>query len=110
MAEKKPQTFASHTRFDPLYHFFVLPVFAISVIAAIVHFIWHPGLHSGWLFVVFVVIAGRSKVTTRNFPAAIAGLPDADLAALDQVLSRLTQPAPEAPEGRFTTGTAGTSR
>jgi hypothetical protein len=57
MAEKKPQTFASHTRFDPLYHFFVLPVFAISVIAAIVHFIWHPGLHSGWLFVVFVAAA-----------------------------------------------------
>jgi DNA-binding MarR family transcriptional regulator len=46
-------------------------------------------------------------------PAAIAGLPDADLAALDQILSRLTQPGPEGPEGHgghLTTGTAGTSR
>jgi O-antigen/teichoic acid export membrane protein len=37
-----------------------------------------PWVALGWamygLFVVFVVIAGRSKVTTRNFPAALAGL------------------------------------
>ncbi len=37
-----------------------------------------PWVALGWamygLFVVFVVIAGRSKVTTRNFPAAVAGL------------------------------------
>jgi hypothetical protein len=57
MAEKKPQAFANHTRLDPLYHFFMLPVFAITVIAAIVHFIWHPSLHSGWLFVVSVAAA-----------------------------------------------------
>ena len=54
MAEKKPQTFANHTRLDPLYHFFALPVFAVSVIAAIVHFLMHPGWHSAWLFVVLV--------------------------------------------------------
>jgi O-antigen/teichoic acid export membrane protein len=37
-----------------------------------------PWVALGWamygLFVVFLVIAGRSKVTTRNFPAALAGL------------------------------------
>jgi O-antigen/teichoic acid export membrane protein len=37
-----------------------------------------PWVALGWamygLFVVFIVIAGRAKVTTRNFPAAIAGL------------------------------------
>ncbi len=54
MAARKPQTFANHTRFDPLYHFFVLPVFGLSAIAATVHFIWRPSLHSGWLFVVAV--------------------------------------------------------
>ena len=36
------------------------------------------GWRSGWamygLWVVFLVIAGRAKVTTRNFPAALAGL------------------------------------
>jgi O-antigen/teichoic acid export membrane protein len=37
-----------------------------------------PWLALGWamygLWVVFLVIAGRAKVTTRNFPAAVAGL------------------------------------
>jgi hypothetical protein len=51
MAEKKPQTFASHARYDPLFHFFVLPVFGLSTLAAIVLFLWHPSLHSAWRFV-----------------------------------------------------------
>lgn len=37
-----------------------------------------PWLALGWalygLFVIFIVIAGRAQVTTRNFPAALAGL------------------------------------
>ena len=51
MAEKKPQTFANHARLDPLFHFFVLPVFALSTLAAVVQFLWRPSLHSGWHFV-----------------------------------------------------------
>jgi hypothetical protein len=51
MAEKKPQTFTNHARFDPLFHFFVIPVFALSTLAAIVLFLWHPSLHSTWRFV-----------------------------------------------------------
>ena len=57
MAEKKPQTFANHTRWDPLFHFFVLPVFFLLAIAGTVHFIWRPGLHSGLMFVVAVALA-----------------------------------------------------
>jgi hypothetical protein len=57
MAEKKPQIFANHARLDPLFHFFALPVFLISAIAAVVHFLTHPSLHSGWLFVVAVAAA-----------------------------------------------------
>jgi hypothetical protein len=52
MAE--PQTFSNHTRFDPLFHFFVLPVFAITVILTIVHLVRRPGLHSAWMVVVMV--------------------------------------------------------
>jgi hypothetical protein len=57
MAERKPQTFANHTRFDPLYHFFAVPVFIFCVITAIVHFVTHPGFHAGLLFVVSVAAA-----------------------------------------------------
>lgn len=51
MAEKKPQTFANHKRFDPLFHFFMVPIFALSLIGSIVHFIRRPGWHSAAAFV-----------------------------------------------------------
>jgi len=41
MAEKKPQTFANHTRLDPLYHFFALPIFGLVLILTLVHFFAH---------------------------------------------------------------------
>ncbi|MGO9086531.1 MAG: DUF6526 family protein [Candidatus Sulfotelmatobacter sp.] len=41
MAEKKPQTFANHTRFDPLFHFFVIPVFVLGLILSLIHFFAH---------------------------------------------------------------------
>jgi Family of unknown function (DUF6526) len=56
MAEKIPQNLANHSRLDPPFHFFILPVFAISLIIAIVHLARHPGLHSAWL-VVFMLAA-----------------------------------------------------
>jgi hypothetical protein len=54
MAEKKPQTLANHARLDPLFHFFALPVFLILPFLSAAHFIRHPGLHAGLLFVVSV--------------------------------------------------------
>jgi hypothetical protein len=57
MAEKTPQTFANHTRYDPLFHFFVLPVFLLLPFIAAGHFIWRPSLHSGLLFVVAMAAA-----------------------------------------------------
>lgn len=41
MAEKKPQTFANHTRFDPLFHFFLIPVFTLGLVMALIHFFAH---------------------------------------------------------------------
>jgi hypothetical protein len=41
MAETKPQTLANHTRFDPPFHFFVLPIFALGLILSLVHFFAH---------------------------------------------------------------------
>lgn len=41
MAEKTPQTFANHTRFDPAFHFFLGPVFILGVILSLVHFFYH---------------------------------------------------------------------
>jgi hypothetical protein len=54
MAEKKAQTLANHGRLDPLFHVIALPVFGLSAIAATIHFIWRPSLHSAAFFVVSV--------------------------------------------------------
>ena len=41
MAETKPQTFANHTRFDPPFHFYILPIFGLGLILSLVHFFAH---------------------------------------------------------------------
>lgn len=38
MGEKAPQNFANHVRLDPPFHFFVVPVTALTVVAGL--FIW----------------------------------------------------------------------
>jgi len=63
MAEKRPQTFANHRRFDPLYHFFALPIFGLSVIWSVIHFIRHPGLPSA---VAFVVLTAATVVALKT--------------------------------------------
>jgi hypothetical protein len=63
MPEKKPQTFANHGRFDPPYHFFVVPVFLLLAIAGTVHFIRRPGWHTALMFVVAVaLVTAVSKI------------------------------------------------
>ena len=41
MAERKPQTLANHTRFDPPFHFFIVPIIALGVIFTFIHFFAH---------------------------------------------------------------------
>lgn len=41
MAEKVPQTYANHTRFDPPFHFFLAPVFLLAVVLSLIHFFAH---------------------------------------------------------------------
>ncbi len=66
MAEKVPQNFSNHTRLDPPFHFFILPVFAISVIITLVHLATHPGLHSAWV-VIFMLAAMAAVFKIRLY-------------------------------------------
>src|SRR5579859_3450170 len=50
----EPQTFANHVRYDPLFHFLLLPVALISFILAVVQFVRFPGWGHGWLIVVAI--------------------------------------------------------
>lgn len=54
--ERKPQTFANHTKFDPAFHFFLVPVLAINAIVIAVQLFRYPGVLGLWLLVVSVAL------------------------------------------------------
>lgn len=43
MSQNTPQNFANHTRFDPIFHFFLVPVFALGLVMTLIHFFAHLG-------------------------------------------------------------------
>ncbi len=57
MADTSPQSFSNHTRYDPVFHFFILPVFALLLLASVVHLVLRPGLHSAFLVVVAIAVS-----------------------------------------------------
>lgn len=63
MAETQPQNLANHTRFDPLFHFFLAPVFILGAILALVHFFAHlsdssfrDNFHAGLIILLAVAL------------------------------------------------------
>jgi hypothetical protein len=66
MAEKVPQNFSNHARFDPLFHFFIVPLFAIAIIVSIVNLVKHPGWHSA-LVVLFFLAAATAITKMRLY-------------------------------------------
>lgn len=54
----QPQNFQNHARFDPLFHFFLMPVFFLNIPASILWYAHHrhAHLHSG-LWVIFLSVA-----------------------------------------------------
>ena len=64
MSERKPQTYANHTRFDPVFHYFLAPVLLITVILSFIHLVKHPGIASFWhvvLAIALLLIAGKAR-------------------------------------------------
>jgi len=65
MPDQTPQTFANHARFDPPYHFFAMPVLAITVLVAIWNLIQNASFYSAWMVVValaLVVLAFKCRL------------------------------------------------
>jgi len=103
MPEKKPQTFANHSRFDPSYHFFVVPVFLLLAIAGMVHFIWRPGWHTALMFVVAVALATAvSKIRTYSLRVQDRVIPLEETLRLKALLPEpLRSRIPELTEGQL---------
>ena len=51
MSANAEQNYKNHTRLDPPFHFFLLPVAAANVVVAIWKLMQHPTFTSGWLLV-----------------------------------------------------------
>ena len=54
MPEAQIQSYSKHTRWDPPFHFFIMPVFVATVIVAIVHAIRWAGFHTAWTVVLSI--------------------------------------------------------
>ena len=57
MAEKTTQTYANHTRWDPRFHFFLLPVATITIGLSVYDVIRDPGFRSAWYVVLAMAFA-----------------------------------------------------
>jgi hypothetical protein len=58
------QSFSNHAKFDPPFHFFVLPVFLLNILVVGYLLFRHPGAGGAWLLLVSVsllVLAGRVR-------------------------------------------------
>jgi hypothetical protein len=75
MAEKMPQTLRNHTRFDPPFHFFLLPVFVLAVVLTMVHFFAHL-THSTFFenFHAFLLIVLAAALLTLTFKTRLYAL------------------------------------
>jgi hypothetical protein len=70
MADTTSQTFQNHARFDPAFHFFMVPVFMINAIVSVVHFVRDISLDTGWMMVVaFALVVAGLKLRTYALKA-----------------------------------------
>ena len=51
MADANAQSFSNHTKYDPLFHFFLAPVTLINLIISTTSCIRNPSLDKGWIIV-----------------------------------------------------------
>jgi len=70
MSESQPQSFKSHARFDPPYHFVLVFVLFANLIISIVYVVKHPGFYSAW-FVVLAVAAILALLKMRLYPLKV---------------------------------------
>lgn len=64
--ERKPQTLANHAKFDPAFHFFLIPIMAINVIVVAVQLYHFPGILGTWLLLISLALLVMTE-RMRNY-------------------------------------------
>ncbi|MGI8742271.1 MAG: DUF6526 family protein [Bryobacteraceae bacterium] len=54
MAKAPLQSYEHHTRFDPLFHFILIPLFLVNLAVRVVYLVRNPALGTGWEVVLAV--------------------------------------------------------
>ena len=62
MSSEPAQSYATHRRYHPLFHFVVLPILATNVLVTIVVVVRHFSLLNAWNVVVALAIAALSAI------------------------------------------------
>lgn len=68
-----PQSYSHHTRRDPIFHFFILPIFFIALVFSVIHLIFHHHRHPlhGVLLVLFALAAVFLVFRVRQYPLKV---------------------------------------
>ena len=54
--DQPPQSFAKHTKWDPMFHFVAFPILLINVIVVGYYLFRFPGLGGTWLFILSLAL------------------------------------------------------
>jgi Family of unknown function (DUF6526) len=91
-----PQSYAHHTRWDPAFHFFLIPVFLLCLIVSIVYFfahVLHSNLHHNLHALLIILMA--SALLVAVFKIRLYALKVQDRVIRLEERLRLTQLLPE---------------
>ena len=97
------QNFANHSKYDPPFHFLLVPLMGVNIVAAIIHLVRHPGLGSTWLLVLAIaalVAIGRIRFYALRVQDRVIRLEER--LRLKELLPPSLQPrVPELTEGQL---------
>lgn len=94
MAERS-QSYKTHRRYIPIYHFFVLPVVVLNAVVEIVRLVRSPTLYQAWL-----VLFALALAVFVNFPRYMAARVQDRVIRLEERM-RLGRLLPEDLRGRI---------
>ena len=66
MSEKQSQSYAHHTRRQPAFHFFLIPVLILNFVFAAVYGVRHPSLAAIWMIVLAAALLTLALLSRMN--------------------------------------------